>query len=191
MKRLLTAATIVLVALYPGLIYFGLKSLGTVVIGGLLGVLFLLRFALFASSEKAGKWLPMSVALLGVILTVWASVADSPLLLRLYPVSVNVVLLAAFAYTLAHPPSMIEVFARISNPDLPQDAVRYTRKVTIVWCGFFLINGLIALWTALLAGIETWTLYNGLISYCAIGALVAGEVIFRRFLMQKRSKHGT
>jgi len=100
-------------------------------------------------------------------------------------------LLAAFTYTLGHPPSMIEVFARVSNPDLPQDAIGYTRKVTMVWCGFFLINGLIALWTALLADIETWTLYNGLISYCAIGALVAGEVIFRRFLMKKRAHRGT
>ena len=191
MRRFLTAATVILVALYPVLIYFGLKSLGTVVIGGLLGVLFLLRLALFATSEKARRWLPMSIALLGVILPMAASVTDSAMLLRLYPVSVNAVLLAAFAYTLVQPPSMIEIFARVRNPDLPQDAIPYTRKVTLVWCGFFLINGLIALWTAVAAEIEIWTLYNGLISYFAIGTLIAGEVIFRRFLMRKRGRRET
>lgn len=190
MRRFLTAATVILVALYPVLIYFGLKSLGTVVIGGLLGIVFLIRLVLFVSTEKARRWLPMSLAALGVILPVSASIMDSALLLRLYPVSVNAVLLAAFSYTLGRPPSMIEIFARVRNPDLPPEAVSYTRKVTFVWCGFFLINGLIALWTALAAGIETWTLYNGLISYFAIGTLIAGEFTFRHFLMHKRSKSG-
>ena len=39
--------------------------------------------------------------------------------LKLYPVLVNAALLGVFAYSLISPPSMIERFARIREPDLP------------------------------------------------------------------------
>jgi len=58
--------------------------------------------------------------------------------------------------------------------------VAYTRRVTQVWCGFFVLNGSVALVTALWASDATWALYNGLISYCLMGCLFAGEWLVRR-----------
>lgn len=100
--------------------------------------------------------------------------------LKLYPVLVNAGLLITFGITLYFPPTMIERFARIHEPNLSASGVTYTRHVTLAWCVFFAVNGLIALATVLWASDEIWLLYNGMISYCLIAALVAGEWLIRR-----------
>jgi len=80
---------------------------------------------------------------------------------------------------------MIERFARVLDPDLPESGVRYTRKVTIVWIGFFALNGAIALWTVLQPGWAAWTLYNGFLSYVAAGLLFVGEYFVRQRVMRQ------
>jgi uncharacterized membrane protein len=92
----------------------------------------------------------------------------------------NAAMFATFAGTLAYPPSMIERFARITKPDLPPRAVAYTRKVTMLWMGFFLVNGAIALWTALAGSWTAWTIYNGGIAYVLMGGLILLEYRARR-----------
>jgi uncharacterized membrane protein len=114
--------------------------------------------------------------LLLFILAVWS---NGLLPLKLYPVLVNTVFFSAFAYSLISPPTMIERFARIYEPNLPARAISYTRRVTQVWCIFFVANGAIALMTALWASPATWTLYNGLIAYVLMGLLFAGEYTVR------------
>jgi len=87
--------------------------------------------------------------------------------------------LSIFALTLYKPPSMIERFARLVDPDLPESGVQWTRKVTMVWCVFFICNAGIALITVF-ASMQLWVLYNGFISYLLIGALLVGEFILRK-----------
>jgi uncharacterized membrane protein len=106
----------------------------------------------------------------------------SLLAVKLYPVLMNAAMLAAFAATLIHPPSMAERIARMREPDLTPKAIAYTRGVTIVWSGFFMVNGSIALITALWASAKIWALYNGLIAYILMGALFAGEYAVRLHL---------
>jgi uncharacterized membrane protein len=118
-------------------------------------------------------------ALAGAGLLAAASAINADLAMRIYPVLMSAAMLTAFGLSLARPPSMIERFARIMEPDLPEAGVRYTRGVTWVWCGFFIVNGAIGLWTALGASLETWALYNGLISYLLMGALLGGEFLVR------------
>jgi len=72
-------------------------------------------------------------------------------------------------------PPVIERFARLRHPDLPPQGVRYTRNVTRVWCLFFAVNGSIAAALALWGSWAWWTLYNGLISYVLMAALILGE----------------
>jgi uncharacterized membrane protein len=100
--------------------------------------------------------------------------------LRLYPVLVNAGMLELFAWSLHSPPSLVERLARLQHPDLPPEGVRYTKRVTLVWCLFFIINGGIALITALWGSMAVWTLYNGLIAYLLMGILFAGEYIVRK-----------
>ena len=74
---------------------------------------------------------------------------------------------------------MIEVFARIKEPELSEQAIAYTRKVTMVWVCFFLINGSISLYTLELSR-EVWVLYNGLISYVLMALIFAIEWVVRQ-----------
>lgn len=100
--------------------------------------------------------------------------------LKLYPVLVNLSFLAVFAYSLGTPVSMIERLARLREPDLPPEAVHYTRRVTEIWCVFFVFNGGVSLATAVWAPEAVWSLYNGVIAYCLMGLLFAGEWLARR-----------
>lgn len=127
--------------------------------------------------RTAATWGVVAVALSLAVMT-WAGNALMPI--KLYPVAVNAFMLAMFASTIVRPPSAIERLARLSEADLPQVAVVYTRKVTLVWCAFFLINGCIALYTVLWGTDAQWTLYNGAISYVLMGVIAAVEWLVRK-----------
>lgn len=119
----------------------------------------------------------MAATLVLALAAIWS---NTSLPLKLYPVLVNCGLFVAFAYSLISPPSIIERFARITEPDLPDVAIAYTRRVTQVWCVFFVINGSIALGTALWASEAVWSLYTSGISYALMGLLFGGEYLVRR-----------
>ncbi len=124
---------------------------------------------------NAGRWW-LAGALLLAAATLWGN-AWMPL--KLYPVLVSGVMLGIFGYSLVSPPSLIERIARLTEPDLPPAGVEYTRRVTQVWCVFFVFNGAIALATALWASPAIWSLYNGVISYLLMGLLFGGEYLVR------------
>ena len=131
------------------------------------------------ASLKIGGIARWSIA--GTLVLAVAAIWSNALLpLKLYPVLVNGGLLVAFGYSLLSPPSIIERFARLREPDLPDVAIAYTRRVTQVWCVFFVINGAIALGTALWASEAVWSMYTSVISYGLMGLLFGGEYLFRR-----------
>lgn len=100
--------------------------------------------------------------------------------LLMYPVFVSLLFFAVFAYSLAVPPTVVERLARLEFPNLPAHGVAYTRKVTKVWCGFFLFNCALALATVWHGDYWLWSLYNGCIFYILMGLLMAGEMLIRR-----------
>ena len=110
--------------------------------------------------------------------------------LKMYPVFMSVGAGMIFASTLIKPPSMIERFARLAEPDLPESGVIWTRKVTIIWCIFFVMNALIALYSVLFAPMKIWVIYNGFISYVLMGILLLGEFILRK-RHQRLNLHAT
>ncbi|MCL2075607.1 MAG: hypothetical protein FWH15_04060 [Betaproteobacteria bacterium] len=127
-------------------------------------------------------WLGPCAALLGVM----ALLLQSSVSLLYYPALVNALFLLAFATSLFQSQTLIERLARRLDPELPPEGVRYTRKVTIAWCVFFVINGGIALWTTTQA-MSVWALYNGLIAYVAMGIMFGGEWLIRRRVMRRLS----
>ncbi|WP_406564529.1 COG4648 family protein [Acinetobacter qingfengensis] len=100
--------------------------------------------------------------------------------LKFYPVLMSLGSFVIFAMTLKYPPSMIERFARLHQDDFPESARQWTKRVTQVWCGFFIINALIALVTVLFASNQIWAVYNGFISYLLMGVLLLGEWVLRK-----------
>ena len=159
---------------YPLLVYLAMGRFDPRWLALLLFVLALLR----ALATRQPLW---GVTALGAgLLALLATVFSQTLPLKLYPLLVNVVMLAVFATSLRFGPPVVERLARLQEPDLPDFAVAYTRRVTQVWCGFFVINGGLALVTALWASDRTWALYNGLLAYVMMGALFGGEWLVRR-----------
>jgi uncharacterized membrane protein len=165
---------VLITVLYPLAIWFGQGQIEPRFLAGVLVLVALTRLPILKVGNAGYWWL--GAILLLLILAVWG---NALLPLKLYPVLVNAAMLIAFGYSLIFPPSMVERFARLREPDLPPQAIGYTRRVTQVWCVFFGINGAIALITALWASSATWWLYNGLIAYLLMGLLFAGEYLTR------------
>lgn len=115
------------------------------------------------------------------------SLHDPELAVRFYPAFMSAAMLLTFGYTLWRGPSMIERFARIVEPQLPESGVRYTRVVTWIWVAFFLVNGIVGAYTALYAPWPVWTLYNGLLAYLAMGTLFFGEMLVRPYFRNAKS----
>lgn len=97
-----------------------------------------------------------------------------------YPLWVNSGMLLLFGWSLCYPPTVVERIARLMEGELDAKGVAYTRKVTQVWCGFFLLNGSIAALTAWWGDWDLWVLYNGFIAYLLMGLLMAAEWLVRR-----------
>lgn len=167
-----------LMALYPLLALLALKFLEPIWIASLLGLLVVIRLAF-------GKGGPLALSLAAVCAVgamALTTLYDAALAVRLYPVFMGLAMLTVFAHSLFNPPSMIERFARIVEPDLPPEGVVYTRKVTIAWCVFLVFNAGVALYTAVYSTLEIWALYNGVIAYGLMGLMFAGELLIRRQL---------
>jgi uncharacterized membrane protein len=172
----------ILVLCYPLLVYFGLAYFEARGLALVLIVLAAVRLAVLGKHQRASPllWVMLVTFMAVVLIGLLVMVSGSPDHLRFYPVAINAAMLLLFGVTLLRPPSMIERLARLREPCLPPRAVSYTRVITEVWCGFFLLNGGIALYTALFADLEVWTLYNGMIAYLLMALLFAGETLVRR-----------
>lgn len=176
-KILFRILVVTLLAVYPVCVFFGLQYFQVKTIGLILLTVLVIRMALDGGGVKSKQLLASSV--LGILLAVVIFFSNDELYLRLYPVLINVLFFGVFALSIVNPPSMIERFARMQESDLSDEAIVYTRNVTLVWCLFFVANGSIALWTALYSDLEIWTLYNGLLSYLIMGAIFAIEFVVR------------
>lgn len=102
-----------------------------------------------------------------------------------YPVIINGLMLTIFGGSLWHGQPIVERLARLQEPSLPERAVRYTRNVTQLWCGVFVLNILISCTLIALQQFEWWAIYTGVISYAIMGVVMGGEWLFRRMVIQR------
>jgi uncharacterized membrane protein len=160
---------------YPFAVYYAAGRIQPQWLVAALGLFSLARAAF--TKDKAWLWVGAVTTVLAVGSVLSGQAGQ---MLKLYPVIVNAGFLAVFAASVFYPPTVIERFARLAEPRLSSEGVRYTRSVTLVWCVFFVFNGAIALATALWASDEAWTLYNGCLAYVAMGLLFAAEWLVRR-----------
>ena len=178
-----TLLAVLLTLVYPLAIWLAEGQVEPRLLAGVLLLAGLSRLAVVQFSQAARWWAGGTMLL--VFIAVWANMM---LPLKLYPFIVNATLLGVFVFSLIVPPTAIERIARMRDPQLPEQAISYTRRVTQVWCVFFTVNGAIALYTALYASSALWSLYNGFLAYIFIGLLFAGEYCVRRRVMVRQ--HG-
>lgn len=170
----MTVLAAAITLLYPLAIWFGHGRIEPRWLAGLLLLAALSRLPALKLSNAA-RW-TVAGALVLVAAAIWSNLL---LPLKLYPVLVNVAMLAGFSYSLSTPMSAVERMARLRGEDFPPVAQAYMRKVTQVWCGFFIFNGAIAFGTALWAPEAVWSLYTGVISYALMALLFGAEYLVR------------
>ncbi|NWD50953.1 hypothetical protein [Pseudomonas gingeri] len=175
MSRLIGLGLLLAGLLYPFAVYFGMEHFAPWQFGLLLGSLWLAR-ALSGERKPGSLWMALcAMAFCGLL-----ALLNNPSLLRWYPVLISGFMLGLFGLSLKFGPPVAERLARLSEPELPEVAIRYTRRVTQVWSLFFLCNGLLAAALTLWAPLSWWTLYNGLIAYGLMGLLFAIEWLIRQ-----------
>ena len=188
MQRLFIVLTSAVLLLYPVAVYFGLQYFEPRMLGLLLLCALFLRFSLLVKSIQLKQLKPLAgisiaSALIGLLIVFF----NEPFYVRLNPVIINLSLFILFSYTLYKPPSMIERFARLQTPELPVEAISYTRTVTKIWCVFFVFNFFASSYTTLYSSLEIWTLYNGFIAYIFMGCIFVIEYIVRTIKIEASS----
>ncbi|WP_245959261.1 hypothetical protein [Psittacicella gerlachiana] len=102
-----------------------------------------------------------------------------------YPAIVSGFMLIVFTSSLFSSQSFVERLARIQDPNLTPQGVIYTRRVTQVWCGFFILNILVITFCIWQKYWFFWALYSGIISYLLMGLLFLGEWLVRRRILKQ------
>ena len=173
-------ATSAVLLVYPIGVYFGLRYLEPRHIGVIIFVLVGSRLLLARPHlDRDGCVSLLPSAVMVVLVSLLLLIFNQVSLIYLNPVLLNGVMLATFSYSLLRPPTIIERFARLSDSNLSPRAILYTRRVTQVWCLFFLCNGITAAYTGMYASMRTWALYNGFVAYIIMGVLIVGEYLVR------------
>ena len=162
--------------LYPLIVFFGLKWFEPSILALVLMGLALLRY--YFSKKKLPIPFLNVVGIVAIFLLCFSAFANSALLLKLYPVVISLSFFSIFCFSLVKPPAVITLIAG-ARDKLTVNSIIYTKKVTAVWCAFFIVNAIVALWTVFQSD-EYWALYNGLISYVLMGLLFTCEWLVRR-----------
>jgi uncharacterized membrane protein len=163
---------------YPFLVY---SALGRVPAGAVVLVALALigaRLGLTRGSKAARFLIPVMIAVF--VATAGLALLDSGLASLVYPVLMSLGMAAAFGLSLRREPSLVEVFASLTDPDPSPAAKAYMRKVTLGWFMVLLMNAMISAVTVVLGDMVLWALYNGLISYLLMGTFMAVEYAIRR-----------
>ncbi|QKJ86712.1 hypothetical protein PMPD1_1762 [Paramixta manurensis] len=186
MQRLLRSSLWVMTLAWPLVAWLSITHARWRWLLAVMGGLFLLRWLMSGRPKNAalapGKYLAACGALL-CLASFWLH--ENHLLLW-YPVAVNIVMLLVFGGSLLSGMPLVERLARLREPNLPHVAVVYTRRVTQVWCLFFLVNGSVALATCLAGNMALWTGWNGMASYLLMGLLMGGEWLVRQRLRRRQ-----
>lgn len=193
MKKFLKALFYVIAAIYPILVFtllvvfkVEMKVLSLCIM--LLGIAFFLSATgnkkIAGEEKRAMDWKPFLSSGLFLTVGLFCFITGKDLFLKLYPVVISTTFLFVFGSTLFFQPTIIFRFATLADKSIKgapyeNQVKRYCKKVTIIWCCFFILNGSIAVYTTFWCSREVWAVYNGGISYVLMGMLFAVEYLVR------------
>jgi uncharacterized membrane protein len=155
-------------------------------------MVFALAYSAFNIRQQKGKHraaLFVSPAVLCIIGAV-SLFLNSALVLKLYPALADLAYITIFTTSLFVPPPLARYFIELFDKTIPaklpqQEFERYCFRATVVWCGFFLIDGIIALGTVFWGTDIIWGIYNSGITYGIMGLIFAGEYIILKITVKR------
>lgn len=180
--KLFRHSVFILVALYPVIVYFGLRWLPVSFFAVMLLLVLLVRSSLLGPAEK--RMLQPLLAL-HIAYSILTAVLGSQRLLLWYPALVNFSLCAVFAISLRQEQSILLRLVRARNMPVSVHGPLYLHRLTALWAVFFLLSGATAIMTAMIS-LEAWALYNGLIAYLLMATLMVGEWLFRGWYKRRK-----
>jgi len=141
------------------------------------------------NKKNQSIWAPVILFSVGTI----CLISDSGFMFKFVPLFMNALCLLTFGLTLFMPPTMIFRFATLMDKSIKgslgeKRVAAYCRKVTVMWCVFFISNGSIVAWTIFSGSDVFWSIYNGVITYILMGSLFAAEFIVRTIVQKKIPK---
>jgi uncharacterized membrane protein len=184
MRALVRGLGAALVVLYPALVYFGLSRMSVRAFGIALAAVVLISLPLRFQGKREHIAVIARVPLTIVAMLLIAACFDDRRFVLALPVITNVILLMHFGASLRTVP-IAERFARMQEADLSDAQIAYCRRVTQVWCLFFIMNGAVIAMLAVFAPLGWWTLYTSLVSYFFVGALATVEYVIRKYRFRK------
>lgn len=174
--------------LYPAIVWAGLSYLGMRSTALLLFLLMGRRFiALILSNRAASGPVLVQAALIATVQGM-AVATGSALALRSSPFVISLTFVVHFALSLRATP-LVETFARLNRPDLPEDHVSYCRNVTKAWIGVLSLNTIMLLVAMLIEDEAAWAILVGPVSYGFIGLAFSAEYAYRKRRFQEFSRN--
>ncbi len=76
--------------------------------------------------------------------------------------------------------ALITQIARHISGELPEEIVRYTRRITIAWCWFFVMQVSVSIFLYLFSSVVTWSFFINVLDLPLVLLMFAGEYGYRR-----------
>jgi uncharacterized membrane protein len=145
-------------------------------------LLWLLGISLAGPLTARRPWAWATMAL-GAGLLYWLIVlGDGRYALYVPPALIPLALFIVFARSLRRQatPLITRIATSMRGEPLPQPLVGYTRHVTVLWCGVFIVMFASALISAAWASPQVWSWMTNVVHYVVLGAVFVVEFGYRR-----------
>ena len=182
MKSLASVVLALVSIAYPAMVYFGVQHLSPAFFALVIFALAVAKFIHTRKQTGKGQWLLL------LIVTAYSAgllFSNSEHWLKLYPVIISWCVAMLFALSLTQSETILERLARLGGANITPKAKSYIHTLTQVWALLLTANGLVALYLACFASLESWTLYCGLLSYVIFAAFFALEYSYRCYYIRK------
>jgi uncharacterized membrane protein len=183
--RVTTVALVALGLLYPGIVYLSRAVVPAYAFVSVALALIIVRLVTLRSAAERVWRMPLAAAAVTIVAL---ALLDASLAVKAYPAAISLAASIVFGATLVHPPSMIERFASLREPELAPVVRSYCRRVTIVWTVWLVVNTIVSAVLAIPGYDAAWAIWTGLVAYLVMGALFAGEIAVRRVLLGRAAR---
>jgi uncharacterized membrane protein len=145
-------------------------------------LVWLLAIALAGALRARRPW-AWATLVGGALLLYWLVVSgEGRLALYVPPALIPAALFILFAQSLrpGATPLISRVASAMRGEPLPAPLVGYTRHVTVLWCGVFVVMFASAVSLALWASPQLWSLMTNVVHYLVLGVIFVVEFAYRR-----------
>ena len=170
--------------LYPVIVVVGITYLGVRWTALLILVLLGRRIIGLVITNKEGTRIILYQVIAMAVIVGVAAASKSHFALRVAPFMISLTFISSFAGSMRGVP-IIERFARLAEPDLSEEEVRYCRKLTKAWMGVLAANSVLVFSAAFVEDKILWTILVGPVSYALLGSAFLVEYPYRKWRFQK------